>query len=42
MWLVTNFGFFRIVQKKGDDILKVNARARIYGEVWSALMSLQK
>ena len=28
MWLVTNFGFFSIVQKKGEDILTVRARAR--------------
>jgi len=28
MWLMTNFGFFSIVQKKDDDILTVRARAR--------------
>jgi hypothetical protein len=28
MWFVTNFGFFSVVQKKGDDILTVRARAR--------------
>jgi hypothetical protein len=28
MWLVTNFGFFSVVQKKDDDILTVRARAR--------------
>ena len=28
MWLMTNFGFFSIVQKKDDDILTVMARAR--------------
>jgi len=28
MWLVTNFGFFSVVQKKGDDILTVRARVR--------------
>ncbi len=28
MWLMTNFGFFSIVQKKGDDVLTVIARVR--------------
>ena len=28
MWLVTNFGFFSVVQKKDDDILTVRTRAR--------------
>ena len=28
MWLVTNFGFFSVVQKKDDEILTVRARAR--------------
>jgi hypothetical protein len=28
MWLMTNFGFFSIVQKKDADILAVRARAR--------------
>jgi hypothetical protein len=28
MWLVTNFGFFSIVKKKGDDVLTVRARVR--------------
>ena len=28
MLLITNFGFFTIVQKKGSDILTVRARAR--------------
>lgn len=28
MWLVTNFGFFSVVQKKGDDFLTVRARVR--------------
>ena len=28
MWLMTNFGFFSIVKKKGDDVLTVRARVR--------------
>ena len=28
MWLLTNFGFFSVVQKKDDDVLTVRARAR--------------
>ena len=28
MWLMTNFGFFSIVQKKDDDVLTVRARAK--------------
>jgi len=28
MWLMTNFGFFSVVQKKGNDILTVRARVR--------------
>ncbi len=28
MWLITNFGFFSVVQKPGDDQLTIRARAR--------------
>jgi hypothetical protein len=28
MWLMTDFGFFSIVKKEGDDYLTVRARAR--------------
>ena len=28
MWLLTNFGFFSVVQKNEDDVLTVRARAR--------------
>ncbi|MCL5670049.1 MAG: hypothetical protein M1423_01935 [Acidobacteria bacterium] len=28
MWIVTNFGFFSVVQKPGDDQLTVRARVR--------------
>jgi hypothetical protein len=31
MWLMTNFGFFSIVQKPGDELLTV--RARVKGEL---------
>ena len=28
MWLMTNFGFFSIVKKEGEDYLTVRARAK--------------
>jgi hypothetical protein len=28
MWLITNFGFFSVVQKSGEDRLTVRSRAR--------------
>jgi hypothetical protein len=29
MWLITNFGFFSIVQKPGDDQLTIRSRAKM-------------
>ena len=29
MWILTPFGFFSVVQKKGDDTLSVRARVRV-------------
>jgi hypothetical protein len=28
MWLITNFGFFSVIQREGDDFLNVRARSR--------------
>jgi len=28
MWLITNFGFFSVVQKPGDDMLTVRSRVK--------------
>lgn len=28
MWLITNFGFFSVVQKSGEELLTIRARAR--------------
>ena len=28
MWLITNFGFFSVVQKPGDDLLTVRSRVK--------------